>query len=361
MRATERETCGDERVTAGAMKAFVVQEPGRYGIEQRPQPTPAPDQVLVRVGAVGICKSDLEVLDGTRPAPYVRYPVVLGHEWAGTVEAVGAAVREVAAGDRVAVEGHNFCRTCGFCRRGETNLCEHYNEFGFTLPGGYSEYVAVRADLVHPFGPSLTLEEAALCEPASCAGYGVMRSRVRPGDTVVVIGPGTIGLLAAAWFTLYHPQHLIVVGRRAHDQNLLKGVGATRIVNLQDEDVRKVVHSLTAGRGADVVFEAAGHSDAVALAFELARRGGTVVLEGIAGARNRLPLNPDMFCLKDLRTEGIFAYTSAVFTTTVTLLNNGVLRVAPLITRVLPLESYAEAFRLLRERTQVSGKVLLRP
>jgi len=343
------------------MRAFVVKEPGRYGIEQWPQPIPGPGQVLVRVGAVGICKSDLEVLDGTRPAPYVRYPVVLGHEWAGTVEAVGDTVREIAVGDRVAVEGHNFCRTCIFCRRGETNLCEHYNEFGFTLPGGYSEFVAVRADLVHPFSPTLSLEEAALCEPASCAGYGVMRSRVRPGDTVVIIGPGTIGLLAAAWFTLYHPLHIILVGRRAHDEGPVKQLGATRLVNLQREDARAVVNSLTDGRGADVVFEAAGHIDAVPLAFDLARRGGTVVLEGIAGGSHRLALDPDLFCLKDLRVEGIFAYTSSVFTTTISLMSSGVLRVGPLIARVLPLEAYAEAFRLLRERTQVSGKVLLKP
>jgi threonine dehydrogenase-like Zn-dependent dehydrogenase len=343
------------------MKAFVVQEPGRYGIEQRPRPAPGPDQVLVKVGAVGICKSDLEVLDGTRPAPYVRYPVVLGHEWAGTVETVGAAVREVTVGDRVAVEGHNFCRTCVYCRRGETNLCEHYNEFGFTLPGGYSEYVAVRADLVHPVGSSLTLEEAALCEPASCAGYGVMRSRVRPGDTVVIIGPGTIGLLAAAWFRLYHPQYLILIGRRAHDELLLKNLGATRIIDLQREDAREVVRALTGGRGADVVFEAAGHPDALALAFELVRRGGVVVLEGIVGGHHRLSFDPDLFCLKDLRVEGVFAYTSAVFTTTITLISRGVLQVASLINRVLPLEAYEEAFRLLRDRVQLSGKVLLRP
>ncbi len=339
----------------------MVQEPGRFGIEQWPQPTADAGQVLVKVGAVGICKSDLEVLDGTRPAPYVRYPVVLGHEWAGTVEGIGAGVQGIAVGDRVAVEGHNFCRTCFFCRRGETNLCEHYNEFGFTLPGGYSEYVAVRADLVHPFGPPLTLEEAALCEPAACAGYGVMRSRPRPGDAIVIIGPGTIGLLAAAWFSFYHPQHLIVVGRRAHAEGLLTSMGATGTVNLQHEEAREVVNALTEGRGADVVFEAAGHANAVALAFDLARRGGTVVLEGIVGGRHRLSIDPDLFCLKDLRVEGVFAYTSTVFATTISLMSRGVLRVAPLISRVLPLEAYAEAFRLLRERTQVSGKVLLRP
>lgn len=343
------------------MKAFVVQEPGRYAIEQWPRPSVGPDQVLVRVGAVGICKSDLEVLDGTRPAPYVRYPVVLGHEWAGTVETVGAAVRTIAVGDRVAVEGHNFCRTCDYCRRGETNLCEHYNEFGFTLPGGYSEYVAVRSDLVHRVGPSATLEEAALCEPASCAGYGVMRARVRPGDTVVVIGPGTIGLLAAAWFRLYHPQHLVLIGRRAHEEDLLKTMGATRVINLQREHPYEEINTLTGGRGADVVFEAAGHTDAVALAFELTRRGGVVVLEGIVGGQHRLPLDPDLFCLKDLRVEGVFAYTSAVFTTTINLISSGVLPVAPLITRVLPLEAYEDAFRFLRQRTQKAGKVLLRP
>src|SRR5207245_1991146 len=120
----------------------------------------------------------------------------------------------------------------------------------------------------------------------------------------------------------------------AHDDGRGRRLGATRLVNLQREDARAVVNSLTGGRGADVVFEAAGHIDAVPLAFDLARRGGTVVLEGIAGGSHRLALDPDLFCLKDLRVEGIFAYTSSVFTTTISLMSSGVLRVGPLITRV---------------------------
>src|SRR5437879_12568663 len=158
-----------------------------------------------------------------------------------------------------------------------------------------------------------------------------MRSRVRPGGTVVIIGPGTIGLLAVAWFTLYHPLHIILVGRRAHDEGPVKQPGPMRLVNLQREDARAVVNSLTDGRGADVVFEAAGHIDAVPLAFDLARRGGTVVLEGIAGGSQRLALDPDLFCLKDLRVVGILACTYSVFGTRLSRMSHGVVWERPVI------------------------------
>ncbi len=194
------------------MKAVVIQKPrdARYG--DQPQPRPGEGQVLVRVASVGICMSDVELFDGTRPEAYAQYPVVPGHEWCGTIVEVGPGGRGLQVGQRVAVEGHNFCRTCFWCLRGETNLCATYNEFGFTLPGGYAEYVAARVDLAHAFGENLPFDAAVLTEPAACAGHGILRANVRPGDTVAVVGPGTIGLLGVAWARLFNPQHIIVVG-----------------------------------------------------------------------------------------------------------------------------------------------------
>ena len=194
------------------MKAVVIEKPFYATIVDCATPSIAPNQVLVRVGAVGICASDVEVYEGTRPADYVRYPCQPGHEWAGTVVAVGREVAHLKLGDRVAVEGHHFCGKCYFCQRGQTNLCQYYNEFGFTLPGAYADYVAVRADLAHPFTPDLPFEVAALTEPAACAGHGLLRAGVQSGDTVVVIGPGTIGLLGVAWAKALGAGRIIAVG-----------------------------------------------------------------------------------------------------------------------------------------------------
>ncbi|MCI0394165.1 MAG: alcohol dehydrogenase catalytic domain-containing protein [Chloroflexi bacterium] len=342
------------------MKAVVISKPHQAAYSEQPRPQVDEGQVLVRVAAVGICMSDVEILEGTRPAPYVRYPVIPGHEWCGTIVEVGPGVVGLQAGERVAVEGHNFCGACFWCQRGQTNLCASYNEFGFTLPGGYAEYVAVRADLAHSFPDSLPFEVAALCEPAACAGHGLQRASVQPGDTVVVVGPGTVGLLGLAWARLFKAQRLVAVGLDRNNEALARTMGATDYLTV-GEDPLSFVRDATEGRGADVVFEAAGSQAAVPLALGLARRGGTVVLAGISGGGQKVALESDLFCLNDLRLQGIFAYPSAVFVETLDRIAAGLLDVRPLISHTFPLEEYASAFELLCSRREPVGKILLKP
>ncbi len=342
------------------MKAVVIQKPRDAYYGDQPQPSAEEGQVLVRVAAVGICMSDVELFDGTRPEPYARYPIIPGHEWCGTIAEVRPGVRGLNVGQRVAVEGHNFCRTCFWCLQGETNLCASYDEFGFTLPGGYAEYVAVRADLAHPFADHLSFEAAALTEPAACAGHGILCANVRPGDTVAVVGPGTIGLLGVAWARLFNPQHIVVVGTDCVNEALSKSIGATHYLTVQDDPVA-FVRDLTDRRGADVVFESAGSEAAIPLAIDLARRGGTVAFAGIVGGGRKVSLESDIFCLKDLRAHGIFADTSANFVQTLRLIESGLLNVQPLITHTFPLSDYARAFDLLRSRREPVVKILLKP
>ena len=344
------------------MHAVFINAPHQITFGETARPVPQAGQVLVRVAAAGVCMSDLEILDGTRPEPYIRYPIIPGHEWCGTVVETGSGVTRPVAGQRVAVEGLNFCRSCFWCERGETNLCREYNEFGFTLPGGFAEYVAVRADLAHPFTDSLPFEIAALTEPAACAGHGILRANVRPGDTVVVVGPGTIGLLGIAWARLFRPQRIIAVGIDRANQPLAEAMGATDYL-LVDDDPAAFVREVTGGRGADVVLEAAGSEMAVALAIELARRGGTLALAGIAGGVRQLPLESDVFCLKNLHVHGVFSYPSTLFAQALRLIEGGLLNVSPLITHQFSLKEYGRAFELLRRRSGAGGvgKILLRP
>lgn len=340
--------------------AIRITSPHHSELIESPPPPLAPNQVLVRVQAVGICKSDVEVWHGTRPAPYVKYPVQLGHEWCGTIEQVGAKVNQLHVGQRVAVEGLNYCGKCFYCKRGETNLCETYNEFGFTLPGGYAEYVAVRADLAHPFDRALAYEHAALCEPASCVAHGIERANIQAGDTVVIIGPGTIGLLAAAWARLFDAAQIVVMGENRMNESLALAMGATHYFTIQ-ENQRARVLELTNGRGADVVIEAAGSPQAFASAFDLVRRGGTIVVEGIAGGGKQIPFEPDQLVLQDVRVHGVFSYASRHFEKTLRLIENGKLNVQPLVTHTFPLADFRRAFDLLEQRTERVGKVLLKP
>ncbi len=342
------------------MKAVTVHQPQNVTYTDVPTPVVTPKRLIVKVEAVGICMSDIEIMAGTRPEPYIKYPVIPGHEWSGTVVNVGPDVTGFSPGMHVAVEGHNYCRVCFYCQRGETNLCIHYNETGFTLPGGYAEYVSVRADLAHPFGEHLSFEAAALTEPAACAGHGVLRANIQPGDTVVIVGPGTIGLLAVAWAKLFSPAQIIVVGLDRTNEAKAKAVGASHFV-IADEHPADLVAEITEGRGADVVVECAGQTAAVATAFALTRRGGTLILIGIVGGNQSLPIESDIFCLNDLQVHGIFAYSSAHFVKTLRLINDGLLNVAPLITHRFPLEKYQDAFQLLDTRPEPVVKVLLKP
>ena len=129
------------------MRAYRVERPGAAALVDAAVPTPGADEVLVRVEAVGICGSDLELIKGTRDAAFTRYPVVPGHEWAGVIVESSAHHAALPSGTRVVVEGHHFCTTCAQCRAGRTHLCISYDEYGFTRDGGYREYVAARADL----------------------------------------------------------------------------------------------------------------------------------------------------------------------------------------------------------------------
>ena len=342
------------------MIAYRVESPGRSGLVQCDRPASGPGEVLVRVGAVGICGSDLEMVTGTRDPSYRRYPVVLGHEWAGEIVELGEGVSRLGLDQCVAVEGHNYCGRCRQCKRGETQLCETYSEFGFTLDGGYAEFVAARADLCHPFS-RVSSAEAALSEPAACALHGVLRSGVQAGDTVVIVGAGTIGLLAVGLFSLYNPERLIVVDRRGTQRSAAVEMGATHYLVEGEDNALAALMDLSKGRGADVSFEAAGRPDAVRTAVAATMRGGKVVLEGISGTEYAEPFSLDNLVFADLRVEGVFAYPSRVFARALELIDSGLLNVEPLITHRLPLTEADRALELLRDTGEPTIKVLLEP
>ena len=187
----------------------------------------------------------------------------------------------------------------------------------------------------------------------------MLRAPVYPGQTVAVVGPGTIGLLGAAWARALHAGRIIVIGLDRKNESLARTIAGTEYVTLTD--AADQVRDLTDGRGADVVLEAAGDPAALALACDVARRGGTVVALGVAGGRRPLGLDSDLFSLKDLRVHGIFAYTSKVFRHTLRQIEVGALDVRAFITHRLPLGQFLQAFHLLKHRPEPVLKVLLMP
>lgn len=340
------------------MKAVTIEAPERAGLIDMEQPTPGPEDVLIRSRAAGICGSDIDLYRGTRPVGFYRYPVIPGHEWAGEVAAVGERVRGLAPGDKVVSEGFVYCGMCGACRNGMTNLCRAgYDEVGFTRPGGFAEYVAVPAKLVHKLDPSSSLEEAALLEPTAVVADAFLRTRPQPGYVAAVIGDGPLGLLAVQLARLHSPSAIVLIGSREDRLELGRRLGATHAVHRKSEDAERLLRLMDGG--ADLVIEAAGATAAVEQSFQLARSGGTVALQGVAGSGKQVTLESDVWVVKHLTVLGTLGANTTAWEHTVRLFGAGLLDLAPLITHRLPLAEYRSALDLLLNRREGTLKVLL--
>jgi threonine dehydrogenase-like Zn-dependent dehydrogenase len=337
-------------------RSVVLEAPRRMRMTTEMKPAPPPGHVLVHVAAAGICGSDRELYEGTRPEPFRSYPIVPGHEWSGTVEVVGAGVEGVPVGCPVVGEGYRNCQTCARCREGDTNLCEAgYDETGFTRAGAFADYLVLPARLLHPLPPDTDLRAAALLEPAAVAAAVVLRSTVRPGDRVAVVGGGTLGLLAVQLLRAYSPAELLVIEPRAGREALARECGATGL--------RHPSEASELASAFDVVVETAGVGDSARTAVTLPRRGGRVVLAGIPGGTPE-GLPPGLIVGEQLTVTSIFGASSAAWTHAVRMFRAGLLRPAMLITHELGLGDFERALRLLAGGSDDAddvGKVLLRP
>ena len=328
--------------------ALVVRRPGEAVLEERGAPSPGPGEVLIRPDVVGLCGTDLDIVAGRIDPAYIRYPLVLGHEWSGTV--AGAADGDgLAPGTRVVGEGIVPCGHCPRCRAGETNLCLTYDELGFTRDGAAAGFVTVQRSLVHPLAPGVGAEDAALAEPASVVYRGLSGAAIAPGWRALVVGDGTVALLAVRLLQLWSPAETVMLGRREGQAALAAQAGAARF----ETDSR------AAGTGYDLVVEAAGSTDAVLSALAAARRGGTVVLLGLPphGATAAVPV--DDVVNNDLIIRGSFGYTSTAWREVVTLLNAGLLELGFLVTHRFPLTEWEAALDTLRGEASPRGKVML--
>ncbi len=327
-----------------AGRALVVAAPGRLSLQSRPVPAAGPAQTLVRPDLVGLCGTDLEIISGQIDPAYIRYPVVLGHEWTGIV-----AGDSPLAGSRAVVEGIVACGHCARCARGETNLCETYDELGFTRDGAAAGLVAVPSALVHPVAATVTAEGAVLTEPAAVVYRGLTRAAPDLGGRVLVIGDGTIALLAVHLLRLWSPAEVVLLGQRDAQADLAARAGAARFETSPD----------TAGGGYDLVVEAAGAVAAAATAFTAARRGGTVLLLGLPPHGETAPLSVDDAVNNDLTIRGSFGYTAAAWRDVVRLLNAGLISPGFLITHRFALADWEQAIDCLRGAAGPRGKVLL--
>ena len=330
---------------SNAVRTLVVVRPGEVTVAARPAPVAASGQTLVKPDLVGLCGTDLEIIGGQVDPAFIRYPIGLGHEWTGIVTGDSPL-----AGSRAVVEGIVACGHCARCARGETNLCETYDEFGFTRDGAAAALVAVPSALVHPIDASVAAEDAVLTEPASVVYSGLSKAASRPGSRVLVMGDGTIALLAVYLLRLWSPAEVVQLGRRAEQAGLSARAGAARFE----------VAPESAGGGYDLVVEAAGTVEAAAVALTAARRGGTVLLLGLPPHGETVALCVDDVVNNELAIRGSFGYTAAAWRDIVRLLNAGLISPGFLVTHRFALDDWEQAVACLRGTEDPRGKVLLR-
>jgi alcohol dehydrogenase/L-iditol 2-dehydrogenase len=305
--------------------------------------------VLLRVGAVSVCGSDVHQCYNTHSWP-VNLPVVLGHEFAGTVAKVGMSVAGFREGDRVVSEtAAEVCGACMLCRTGRYNLCPARKGFGYGINGAMASYVKVPARCLHAIPDTLPFELACLAEPHAVA-YNSMcvNSTIRPGDLVVVLGPGPIGLLCARMAALAGADPLIVVGLSADAPRLETALqlGATRVVNAQAESVEDVVRSYSS-LGADLVCDASGASRPLDVALALTRPDGQVTKVG--WSPDLVPINLNPLVQKNIRLQGSFSHNFPIWERVIHLLDRRLTRPEQIVGMTSPLDGWREAFAAMHE------------
>lgn len=322
-----------------------AEAPDRFAMKLRPMPVPGPGQVLVRVASCGICHTDVMIRAGK--AGHVHYPFIPGHEFSGTVCALGDGVRTVELGQRGVVQQILNCGFCKPCKEGQPLcLCQRFTELGCILDGGMAPYCVVPSTHFLPIDDGLSFDEAACVEPLANALSAVKAADVRLRDTVLIIGPGAIGLLAARAARLYGAGRVFMAGTR--DARLEKAKLAAFQVDEtfnvhRDEDLRRMKQCL-GSRGADVVIEAAGSLSALKLAFTCLAPGGRLILEGTPQPEDTIPFN--MFALpNESSVRRVAGWRAADFQCAKELIEAGTIDVKPLITHRYPLSQWEEGFQ----------------
>jgi L-iditol 2-dehydrogenase len=334
------------------MKALVLTDYGRFSLEEVPDPQIAPDDVLVRVKACGICGSDVHGMDGStgRRLP----PIIMGHEASGVIATTGASVARWKAGDRVTFDSTIYCGDCEYCRAGRINLCTNRRVLGvscgdYRQNGAFAEFVAVPQRILHRLPASLPFEFAACVEPLSIAVQAARRAGVQAGQSAVVVGAGMIGLLQVQVLRAFGCSRVIAIDLAADRLETAATVGATETHNAKD---------CPGDFNVDHAFECVGLGPAVGLAMRSVRKGGIVTLIGNLAPTVEWPLQAAV--TRELTTYGSCA-SAGEYPECLDLMARGAVNMAPMITAVAPLTEGPKWFERLYRKEGGLLKVILTP
>jgi L-iditol 2-dehydrogenase len=348
------------------VKALVLHAIGDLRYEEVPVPEPGAGDVLVRVATCGVCGSDIPRIfsKGT-----YRFPLICGHEFAGVVERCGEKVADFAPGERVVVFPLIWCGRCAACEKGKYVQCESYDYLGSRRDGAFAEYVVAPARNLLRVPEGVTLQEAALTEPAAVALHALRRAGgCRPGETVAIFGAGPIGLLVAQWARAMGASAVVLFDVVEEKLALAKQLGMTHAYHAVHHVPEELIASLTAGQGAHLCVEAAGAPQTLLHACACARSGGRVVLLGNPAAEVTVPAGLLSQIMR--REVNLYGTWNSEYTmhsedddwhVTLQAIAGGQLNLKPLITHRVPLSRAIQTLHAMRDRAGFFCKVLIHP
>ncbi|BDG60158.1 zinc-dependent dehydrogenase [Caldinitratiruptor microaerophilus] len=331
------------------MRAALLTAPNQIVLTEVPTPAAGSGEIVLRVRAATICGTDLRILRGKKTRG-VRFPSVIGHEFAGEVVEVGKGVQEFKAGDRVSVDPVIPCHHCAYCQNGMENVCANRTAIGYEFDGAFAEYVripatAVAGGHVYKIGDGIAWEQAALAEPLGCCINGQEHARIGLGDVVVILGAGPIGLMHLQLARAAGARQIIVSEPLAHRREMAVKLGADRAVDPHEEDLQAVVKGITGGLGADAVIVAIGIPALANQALALVRKGGRVNLFAGFSAGDMPPMDVNLIHYNEIVVTGTSALTRRHYEKALRLIEAGVVKVKELVSHRFPLEQIHEAFQ----------------
>jgi L-iditol 2-dehydrogenase len=349
------------------MRAAVLYGPRDLRVVERPVPEVGPADVLVKVAMCGTCGTDVGLQDDPLPGQPPFGEFIPGHEWTGTVVALGETVDEVAIGQRVAIHVHHGCGRCVNCLTGSYTACLNYGDVakghrasGLTVAGGFAEYAVQHVSAIHPISDAVSWEDAVLATTAGTAIYGLERAGgLVAGDTVAIIGPGPVGLMALQSVRAMGAGTTIMIGTRENRLALGRQLGADHLINVREQDPVEVIRDLTNGRGVDLVIETSGSAEMPETSVQLARRAGTVLFLAFYDGPTTFDLNKAN--LSEIRLVTSRGEGRAAVRRSIVLAERGLVRGRDLVTHHYPLDNIQEGFDDLRHRRGDPVKIVFTP
>jgi L-iditol 2-dehydrogenase len=338
----------------GKMKQAVMLKPGEIDIRQTQRPEPGPGEVLLKIQRIGVCGSDVHVFHGKHP--YTSYPVIQGHEFSATVEALGQGVTGLALDSKVTSMPQLVCGECAPCLRGDYHICDQLKVQGFQAPGCAQEYWLTTADKIIPLPDHFSFEQGALVEPIAVAVHSTSRAGDMQGKNVAVLGAGPIGNLVAQ-VAQANGANVLVTDISDYRLKIAQECGLQNISNAQKETLQEAASRIFGGTGFSIALECVGIEATMTAVIEGIAKGGMIIVVGVFGEKPRI----DMGLVQDreLNLRGTLMYQRPDYERAVQLIESGDVITEPLMSKHFSFEEYLEAYRFIDQQRDMSMKVFI--